>query len=334
MKKLTVTSSPHVKSGDTVTGIMLDVIIALVPALIAAIQIFGPRALLVTAVSVAACVLTEYISRKIMKRNSTIGDLSAVVTGILLAFNLPSTIPLWMVVIGAVAAIAVVKQMFGGLGQNFVNPAITGRIVMLVSFGAAMTSFPKPLEWTGHPDAITSATPLALLSEIDRSGDIAAQLANSSLPSLSDMFFGFIGGSLGEVCTAALLIGGAYLVIRKVISPIIPISFIGTTAVIMLIASKGSLTFTAYELFGGGLMLGAIFMATDYATSPVNRLGKVIFGIGCGIIASVIRLYSNLPEGVSYAIMIMNILVPLIEKVSMPKPFGYVKEKKNKKEAV
>lgn len=333
MKKLMVTASPHVKSGDTVTGIMLDVIIALIPALIAAIRIFGPRALLVVVVSVASCVLTEYISRKIMKRENTIGDLSAVVTGILLAYNLPANIPLWMVVFGAVAAIAVVKQMFGGLGQNFVNPAITGRIVLLVSFSTAMTTFPAPLAWTGSTDALTTATPLAALSQIDLSGDIAAQMANASLPTLPQLFFGFIGGSLGEVCTVALLIGGLYLWARRVISPAIPLSFIGTVALIMLIASKGNLTFMLYELMSGGLILGAVFMATDYATGPVSRSGKILFGIGCGILTAVIRLFSNLPEGISYAIMIMNIVTPLIDKITTPKPFGYVKEKKQKEAA-
>lgn len=330
MKRLTVSASPHVKSGDTVTGIMLDVIIALSPALIAAVRIFGWRSLLVVAVCVGSCVLSEYICRRVMKRENTIGDLSAVVTGLLLAYNLPAGIPLWMAVVGSAAAIVVVKQMFGGLGQNFVNPAITGRIVMLVSFSTAMTTFPKPLEWAGKTDALTCATPLSVLSSIDRGGDIAAQLAEAELPSVADMFFGFCGGSLGEVCVCALIIGGLYLIARRVISPLIPLSFIGTVAVIMLIAGKGNFTFMAYELFGGGLMLGAIFMATDYATSPVNRIGKVLFGVGCGVIASVIRLFSNLPEGVSYAIMIMNILVPLIEKATSPKPFGTVKEKKVK----
>ncbi len=328
-----VTASPHVRSGETVTGIMLDVIIALLPALIAAVRIFGFRALLVVAVSVGSCVLTEYVSRKIMKRENTIGDLSAVVTGILLAYNLPVDIPLWMVVFGAVAAIAVVKQMFGGLGQNFVNPAITGRIVLLVSFPTAMTTFAKPLSWSQGADAVTTATPLASLSGIDLGGDIAAQMAGMNLPTMSQMFFGLIGGSLGEVCTAALLIGGLYLWARRVISPIVPVSFIGTVAVIMLIAGKGNLSFMAYELFSGGLMLGAIFMATDYATSPVSRLGKILFGIGCGLITSVIRLFSNLPEGVSYAIMIMNIVTPLIDRVTLPKPFGTIKEKKEKAEA-
>ena len=190
MKKWMVTASPHVRSGETVTGIMLDVIIALLPALIAAVRIFGFRALLVVAVSVGSCVLTEYVSRKIMKRENTIGDLSAVVTGILLAYNLPVDIPLWMVVFGAVAAIAVVKQMFGGLGQNFVNPAITGRIVLLVSFPTAMTTFAKPLSWSQGADAVTTATPLASLSGIDLGGDIAAQMAGMNLPTMSQMFFG------------------------------------------------------------------------------------------------------------------------------------------------
>ena len=332
MKKLTVTSSPHVKSGATVTGIMLDVIIALIPALIAAVRYFGPRALLLTAVCVGSCVLSEYIAEKIMKKPVTLGDLSAVVTGLLLAYNLPPAIPLWMAAIGSAAAIVIVKQMFGGLGQNFVNPAITGRIILLVSFSQAMTTFSAPLAWTGKTDAVTTATPLAALSGLDRAGDIAAQLSDGRLPGLMDMFLGNIGGSMGEVCAAALLIGGIFLIARKVISPIIPCVYIGTVAVLMLIAGKGNFSFMLYEILGGGLILGAFFMATDYVTSPVSRTGKVIFAVGCGVITTVIRLFSNLPEGVSYSIMIMNILVPLIEKITMPHPFGFVKEKKEKKE--
>ena len=330
MSKLTVTSSPHVKSGATVTGIMLDVIIALTPALIAAVRYFGPRALLLAAVCCGTCVVSEYVSEKIMKRPVTLGDLSAVVTGLLLAFNLPPRIPLWMAAVGSAAAIIIVKQMFGGLGQNFVNPAITGRIILLVSFSQAMTTFTKPLGWTA--DAVTTATPLASLSAIDRGGDIAAQLSGGQLPGLWDMFIGNIGGSMGEVCALALLIGGVFLIARKVISPIIPCVYIGTVAVIMLIAGKGNFSFMLYEILGGGLILGAFFMATDYVTSPVTRPGKVIFALGCGVITSVIRLFSNLPEGVSYSIMIMNILVPLIELITRPHPFGFVKEKKEKKE--
>ena len=331
MKKLTVTSSPHVKSGATVTGIMLDVLIALLPALIAAVHIFGPRTLLVCAVCIGACLLSDYIAEKIMRKPTTLGDLSAVVTGLLLAFNLPVGIPLWMAAVGSAAAIIVVKQMFGGLGQNFVNPAITGRIILLVSFSQAMTTFAAPRAWVENvnaADVVTTATPLAALSQIDRGGNIAAQLTAGEIPPLSDMFFGYIGGSLGEVCALALLIGGVFLIARRVISPIIPCAFVGTVAVIMLIAGKGDWTFMLYELLSGGLLLGAIFMATDYVTSPVNRLGKLIFGIGCGVITAVIRLFSNLPEGVSYSIMIMNILTPLIEKTTLAKPFGFVKEKK------
>ena len=328
MSKLTVTSSPHVKSGATVTGIMLDVILALTPALIAAVRYFGPRALILTAVCCGTCVLSEYVSEKIMKKPVTLGDLSAVVTGLLLAFNLPPRIPLWMAAIGSAAAIIIVKQMFGGLGQNFVNPAITGRIILLVSFSQAMTTFTAPLGWS-KADAVTTATPLSVL---DRGVDIAAKVSDGSLPGLWDMFLGNIGGSMGEVCSLALLIGGIFLIARKVISPIIPCVYIGTVAVIMLIAGRGDFTFMLYELLSGGLLLGAIFMATDYVTSPVSRSGKVIFALGCGVITAVIRLFSNLPEGVSYSIMIMNILVPLIEKITMPHPFGFVKEKKEKKE--
>lgn len=325
MKKLTVSASPHVRSSSTVPNIMLDVIIALIPSLIASIVLFGFRSLLITAVCVAACVAFEYISRKIMKRDTTIGDLSAVVTGMLLAFNLPVTIPLWMCVVGCFFAIVVVKQFFGGIGQNFVNPAIGGRIVMLVSFSSAMTNWTAPLEWfkNGGIDAMSTATPLASLT---------ANADYTSLPSLLDMFLGVRGGCIGETCAVALLLGFVYLLIRKVIKPVIPVCFVGTVAVIMFIAGKGSFEFMLYEVLAGGLLLGAIFMATDYATSPITTKGKIIFAIGCGIITAVIRLFANLPEGVSYSIIIMNILVPHIEAITKPRPFGAEKEKKSKKE--
>lgn len=336
MSKLTVSASPHVRSADTVTGIMGDVIISLIPALVTSVFLYGFNALLIIAVCVISCVGFEYLSRKILKRDNTIGDLSAVVTGILLAFNLPSTIPWWMAVIGSFAAIVIVKQCFGGIGQNFVNPAIAGRIILLVSFSSAMTDWVQPLQWKDTVDAVTTATPLARLSAIDLSGNIASQIAaDSELPSLLKMLFGIREGCLGEGCAVALIAGGIYLIARKVIKPVIPLTFIGTVAVIMLIAGKGDLTFVAYELLSGGLLLGAIFMATDYATTPINTKGKIIFGIGCGIITSVIRLFGSLPEGVSYSIILMNILVPHIETLTRPKPFGFVKEKKSKeKEAV
>ena len=315
-KKLTVSASPHVRSAQTVSGIMLNVIIALIPALAASVWLFGLRVLLVCAVTVSVSVLSEYIARKVMKRHNTIGDLSAVVTGLILAFNLPVSIPLWMAAIGSVIAIVVAKQFFGGIGQNFVNPAIAGRIILMVSFPTAMTTWTAPFAYKSTQGTITTATPLAA--------------EESELPSLLKMFLGMRGGSLGETCAAALIIGGLYLIIRKIISPSIPLSFIGTVAVIMLIAGKGDLSFVAYQLLSGGLMLGAFFMATDYTTSPINFKGRIIFGIGCGIITSMIRLFGSLPEGVSFAIILMNILVPHIENLTTPKPFGTAKEKKSK----
>lgn len=329
-KRLTVSASPHVRSNETTTGIMLDVIIALIPALVMSIVYFGTRALVLTAVTVGSAVIAEYLSRKVMKRSNTLGDLSAVVTGLILAFNLPATLPLWMAAVGSVIAIVVVKQMFGGIGQNFVNPAMTARIILMTSFPTAMAKWVVPFTNTWRPDAVTAATPMAVLANAE-GGDISA--VADQLPSLAEMLFGAHGGSMGEVCSLALIIGGLYLMIRKVISPIIPFTFIGTVAVFMLIAGSFNLEFVAYELLGGGLMLGAFFMATDYSTSPINKKGKIIFGIGCGLITSVIRIFGSLPEGVSFSIILMNILVPHIENMTTPKPFGAVKEKKAKEEA-
>ena len=329
-KKLTVSASPHMRSKETTTGIMLDVIIALIPAFVMCVVYFGTRALVLTAVCVVSCVAFEYISRIVMKRNNTIGDLSAVVTGLILAFNLPATLPLWMAVIGSLIAIVVVKQMFGGIGQNFVNPAMTARIILMTSFPTAMAKWVVPFTDTWSADAVTSATPMATLATL-KPLDVSA--AADALPSLTDMLIGKHGGSMGEVCSIALIIGGLYLIARKVISPIIPFTFIGTVAVFMFLTGKGNMDFVAYELLGGGLMLGAFFMATDYSTSPINKKGKIIFGIGCGLITSVIRIFGSLPEGVSFSIILMNILVPHIENMTTPKPFGAVKEKKAKGEA-
>ena len=322
-KKLVVSASPHLRNNTTTTKIMLDVIIALIPAFIASIILFGPRVLAVTATTVITAVLSEFVARKVMKRHNTIGDLSAVVTGLILAFNLPSTVPLWIAAIGSVVAIIVVKQFFGGIGQNFANPAITARIVLLLSFANKMSgsNWAAPLSWRGA-DAVTTATPLALY------GDETA-----TLPSLLDMFIGNRAGSLGETCTVALLIGGIYLIARKVISFKIPVAYLGSFAVIMLIAGKGDLEYVAYHLMSGGLFLGAFFMATDYSTSPINTDGKYIFGVGCGIITALIRIFGSLPEGVSFAILIMNLLVPHIERITTPKPFGTPKKEKKAKEA-
>ena len=325
-KRLTVSASPHVRSHETTTGIMLDVIIALVPALVMSAVYFGTRALCLAAVTVGSAVLCEYLSRRIMKRDNTLGDLSAVVTGLILAFNLPATLPLWMAAIGSVIAIVIVKQMFGGIGQNFVNPAITARIILMMSFPSAMAKWIVPFSSAWSPDAVTAATPMAILNA---SPDLSAA---EGLPSLTQMLIGAHGGSMGEVCSVALLAGAFYLLLRRVISPAIPFSFIGTVAVIMLIAGKGNLQFLAYELLGGGLILGAFFMATDYSTSPINRKGRIIFGIGCGLITAVIRLFGSLPEGVSFSIILMNILVPHIERMTTSKPFGYEKPEKKKEE--
>lgn len=322
--RMTVSASPHVRSRHTTTGIMLDVIIALIPTLVASVILFGFRALALSAVCVGTCLLSEYISRKIMRRSNTLGDLSAVVTGLILAFNLPVTLPFWMAALGCVFAIVVAKQFFGGIGQNFVNPAIAGRLFLLISFSAQMSVFTQPLAWRDAQsavDATTGATPLAAIAQ------------DLPLPTLNEMFFGLRQGSMGEVCALALLLGFVYLLLRRVISPVIPLCFIGTVAVIMLIASKGDFTYVAYQLLGGGLLLGAIFMATDYSTSPIHPGGKIIFGIGCGAITCLIRLYASMPEGVSFAILLMNILLPHIESLSAPKPFGTQKEKREKEEA-
>lgn len=284
---------------------MLDVIIALTPALIASVVIFGVPALVMTAVCALSCVLFEYLFRKLTKRDCVIGDLSAVVTGMLLAFNLPVTLPYWMAIIGCFFSIVIVKQLFGGIGHNFVNPALLGRAVLFISFSAQMSNWAEPFDYSFGADALTSATPLS----------------GGKIPGYLDMFLGVMGGSLGETCTLALLIGGIYLVVRKVINPVIPLTYLATVAVITLIAGADPL----FHLLSGGLMLGAIFMATDYTTSPTTFWGKVIFAAGCGIVTSLIRLYGTYVEGVSFAILFMNVLVPYIEKATRPKVFGEVK---------
>ena len=319
-------SSPHLRTPRTTRAIMLDVCLALLPALGAAAWRFGTRALAVTAVSVACCVGFEALMRIILKRPQTVGDFSAVVTGLLLAFNLPATLPLWMIPIGALVAIVVVKELFGGLGQNFANPAITARIVLMLSFPIQMTAWNSPNGSSWGADAVASATPLKLLAA---DAVASATPASAGLPALLDMFLGKRAGSLGETCALALLLGFVYLCVFKVIVPIVPLCFVGTVAVFSLFAGHFDLSFVAYELLSGGLLLGAIFMATDYATTPVSIKGKLVFGIGCGLITCLIRFYGGMPEGVSFAILLMNLLVPHIEKLCAPKPFG--KEKRHAK---
>ncbi|MBQ3094556.1 MAG: RnfABCDGE type electron transport complex subunit D [Clostridia bacterium] len=299
-----VSSSPHLHSGDSTRSVMLDVIIALIPALVASVWLFGWRSLAVAAVCVAACMASEYLSRIILHREQTVQDLSCVVTGLLLACNLPSTVPLWQAALGGVVAIVVVKQMFGGIGHNFVNPALVGRIVLLMSFPAAMNTYPMPT-WM-QVDGVTSATPLA---------------AEEGTYDLMTLLFGTHGGSLGETCAAALVIGFLYLVWRRVITPTIPVVFVGTVFVLSWLV-EGSAVGATYQILSGGLLLGAIFMATDYTTSPITPMGKVVFAIGCGLLTVLIRQWGSLPEGVSFAIVIMNILVPLIERATYKVPFG------------
>ena len=310
MKRLTVSANPHIKHGDSTRSIMLDVILALLPAGAVSVVIFGIRALFLIITCVGSAVVAEGVCRIIMKRPQTVGDLSAVVTGLLLAYNLPVTLPLWMGALGSVIAIVVVKQMFGGIGHNFVNPALIGRIVLMNSFTSAMTTWALPVVYQqSGTDVVTGATPLALM----KSGE--------QLPGLLDMFLGQTGGCLGETCALALIIGGVYLVCRKVISPVIPLVFVGTVAVLTFFAGYNPL----YEVLSGGLLLGAIFMATDYVTSPTTTSGKVIFAIGCGAITAFIRIFGSIPEGVSYSIIIMNILTPHINTLTRKKPFGFKK---------
>ena len=300
---LIVSSAPHIVTESDTTRLMGTVILALAPAWVASIYIFGFRALLLSVVCVAASVLFEYCYNRIMHKTQTIGDLSAALTGLLIAFNVPSTFPLWQAILGCAFAIIVVKQLFGGIGRNFSNPAITARIFLFISFSANMSTWPTTrLDAT---DAVTGATPLAILAE----GDI------DQLPSLGTLFLGFHGGSTGEVCALALIIGGVYLIIRKVISPIIPCAFIGTVFLFALIAT-GSPYMAVFHVLAGGVLLGAFFMATDYVTSPKLPLGQLLFGIGCGILTMSIRLFGSYPEGVSFSILLMNICTPLINNLS------------------
>ncbi|HAR63524.1 MAG: Na+-transporting NADH:ubiquinone oxidoreductase subunit D [Candidatus Margulisiibacteriota bacterium] len=316
-------SSPHLRSKVSTSSIMRDVIIALMPALAASIYFFGLRAFLVILVTVLACVIAEMAANKFMKKAITISDYSAVVTGILLAFNLPPGIPLWIAALGGLFAIVIVKHMFGGLGHNFVNPALAARAFLMASWPVAMTTWVNPgldAVASATPDAMASATPLALI----KTGTEAA----GSLPHLMDLFIGNVGGCIGETSVLALLIGAAYLVYRRIITLEIPLSFIGTTALLTWTLG-GTTLFTGnfvYHIFAGGLMLGAFFMATDYTTSPITSRGKLIMGTGCGLLTAVIRLYGGYPEGVSYSILLMNLTVPLIDAYTIPKKFGIAKK--------
>ena len=310
MSNLIVSVSPHLTHKDSTRTIMRDVLIALIPAVIASIVIFGWRALLLTIVCVGTAVFWEWAFQKICKRKTTIGDLSAAVTGLILAMNLPVGLPLWQAAFGTLVAIVVVKQLFGGIGYNFANPAITARVVMLIAFAGTMTTWAAPNFCFGA-DAVSAATPLAVLKE-------------GGSYSLLNLFLGTVGGSMGETSALALLIGFVYLLCRKVISWHTPVAFIGSVFVLSLILG-GDFMYAVNQVLAGGLVLGAVFMATDYATTPSTNNGRLIFGLGCGLLTVMICQWGSYAEGVSFAILFMNILTPYISKWTRTKPFGGVK---------
>lgn len=326
LNNVVVSSSPHIRHEDSTRQIMLDVIISLMPALAIAIYVFGPRALTVTAVSAAGCVGFEWLFQKLMKKPITVDDLSAVVTGILLAYCLPVSSPMWMVLIGDAFAIIIVKQLFGGIGKNFMNPALSAR-AFLMSFPVIMTTWPAirtsmPLFAT--PDVVSTATPLAALK--------TGAMPNATI---TDMALGMVSGCIGEISALALLAGGIYLLSRRVISLHTPLAYLGTVALLTFIFPQGNnpVSFMLAQLCSGGLMLGAFFMATDYSTSPVTKRGQVIFGVGCGLLTVFIRYFGTLPEGVSYSILVMNSTVFLIDKLTRPRKYGFVKlQRQPKKE--
>ena len=307
-KKLVVTASPHIVDQSSTRGLMGHVIIALMPSLVASAFIFGFRALLVTGVTVAACVGFEALYCVLMKKPVPVGDLSAVVTGLILAFNLPATIPLWIAVVGAFIAIVVVKQLFGGIGCNFANPALVGRIALFVGFAGRMTAYAFP---ETDIDVLATATPLV------------AGKSLSSMDMLFNLAFGIHGGVLGETCSVMLLLGGIYLIVTRTISAAIPVAYLGTVAVLSLVFGQD----VVLQLLGGGLLLGAFFMATDYVTSPFTLKGKIVYGIGLGVITCAIRFWGNMAEGVSFSLLIMNLLVPYINDLTRQKPLGGVKSK-------
>ncbi len=307
MDQYIMSSSPHVRASETTSRIMRDVMIALLPATAFGVYIFGLNALMVVLVSVVFAMLTEAVIQLLLHKKVTVSDGSAAVTGLLLALNLPPSVPFWIPMLGSVFAIAIVKQAFGGIGHNFINPALAARAFLLASWPTLMTTWTIP-----GADAVSSATPLGALK------------MGEALSSYQDMFIGNIGGCIGETSAIALIIGGLYLIARRVIDPRIPVVYIGTVALFTWIAGpQGLFTGDAlYHILGGGLMLGAFFMATDYTTSPMSGTGKIVFAAGCGVLTSVIRLWGGYPDGVSYSIMIMNLVVPLIDKAFMPKRFG------------
>lgn len=329
MGLLTVSGSPHFHSDESTKKIMYGVVIALVPAMLISFYYFGLSAIILTLVAILSCVFFEWIIQKyLIKGKTSITDGSAVITGLLLAFNVPTSLPIWMLVIGALIAIGVAKMSYGGLGKNPFNPALVGRVFLLISFPVDMTTWPKPTlpfattDFT--VDGLTGATPLGIIKEGLSQGQTIEQL-QSKLPDYADMLFGQMGGSLGEVSAIAIILGGLYMLFRKIITWHIPVSFIGTALVFSLVLWFIDPTHYVNPLFHlvtGGLMLGAIFMATDMVTSPMNKMGQIIFGVGCGLLTILIRVWGAYPEGVSFAILLMNAVTPLINKGFKPKKFG------------
>lgn len=322
-----VSHSPHITSEDSVRRTMLDVLIALLPALIAGTLVFGYRTLVITALSVITCVLAECAWNKALKKPSSIGDLSACVTGVLLAFNMPVTIPLWAVAFGAVFAIIIVKQFFGGIGHNFMNPALAARAFLLASWALAMTTWAVPhtsIPLFNTADVVTQATPLAMYSS-----------SSENLPSYFDLFIGNVGGCIGETSVLAILIGGIYLCVRRVIKIRVPLLYLLTVMLgtWMFAGSDGLFSGDGlYQIMAGGVMLGAFFMATDYTTTPYTPVGQIVFAIGCGVITVLIRVWGGYPEGCSYSILLMNIATPLIDKVTQPRRYG-IKRSDKRREA-
>ena len=307
-KNLVVTSSPHLRSARSTRSIMQEVCLALLPAGIAGIILFGWNALAVIVASVLSCVVSEYAFQRVNHQKILIGDWSAVVTGLLLAYNIPANAPLWIPVVGGIIAIVLVKQCFGGLGGNFMNPALTARAVLFVSWAGIMSNYPQTRFMT---DAVSTATPLV-------------QISGGESVKILDLLLGNCGGVLGETCKIAILLGGLYLIIRGIIDWKIPVCILGTTFVCYLLKDGAQIALA--EILSGGLMLGAIFMATDYVTSPVSNLGRILMGIGCGLLIFVIRAFANYPEGCSFAILFMNVLTPIIDRFTEPKFFGEVKK--------
>ncbi|MDR1181459.1 MAG: RnfABCDGE type electron transport complex subunit D [Bacteroidales bacterium] len=325
MSLLQISGSPHVHTTDSVKKIMWTVVIALIPAMIISFYYYGINAVCVTTVSVISCVVLEWVFQKfLMKKKATISDGSAVITGLLLAFNVPSNLSWWIIIIGAVVAIGISKMAFGGLGKNLFNPALVGRVFLLISFPQQMTSWPLPSQGFTNVDAVTGATPLAIIKTAMDAGRDATQLLKE-LPSYAQLLIGERGGSLGEIAALAIIAGGLLLLIRKIISWHIPVTFIGTVfifASILHLINPALYITPQFHILTGGLLLGAIFMATDMVTSPMSNLGKIVFGIGCGLLTILIRVWGSYPEGVSFAILIMNAFVPLINKGCKPKRFG------------